>query len=434
MDNPISFCLYARKSSESDERQTMSIDSQIKEMLELAKKNNLEVKEVREESHSAKASGCRPVFNEIIKDIERGFFTGILTWAPDRLSRNAGDLGKIVDLIDQKKLIKIQTYSQSFCDNPNEKFMLMILCSQAKLENDQKSLNVKRGLRAKCELGWRPAIAPIGYVNIRIERHIELIDIDKERAPYVIKMFHRVANQGHSGRTIKEWLDMIGFKTKNDKRLSLSRIYETLKNPFYYGRFEFNGVWYDGKHTPLISKTLFDKAQKQMVTAPKEWHKRVFPFKSLCKCASCGGGITAEDKIKKMKYGNYKKHIYYHCAKHVDYHCKEPYIRESDLIKQLIANIDNIKINENLLSKSIKAEISRYHMFKSQVLQQEFRNGNLNDIEDESFDLDMDTFSPDKARSYLIHVLKSGSEEERQNILSTIKTKFTLHNRELRLA
>ena len=71
----------------------MSIDSQIKEMGDLAKKENMIIKEVRQESHSAKESGQRPVFVQLLYDIRNGVFSGILTWAPDRLSRNAGDLG-----------------------------------------------------------------------------------------------------------------------------------------------------------------------------------------------------------------------------------------------------------------------------------------------------------------------------------------------------
>jgi len=134
----IKYCLYARKSSESDERQTMSIDSQIKEMAELAKKSNLNIADIRKESHSAKISGTRPVFNQLLMDLADGKFNSILTWAPDRLSRNAGDLGMLVDLMDKGKLLQIKTFSQTFSNNPNEKFLLMILCSQAKLENDQR--------------------------------------------------------------------------------------------------------------------------------------------------------------------------------------------------------------------------------------------------------------------------------------------------------
>ena len=124
----IRYCLYARKSSESDERQAMSIESQINEMKTLAEREGYFIKEIRQESHSAKSSGLRPVFNQLLIDIRAGEFDAILTWAPDRLSRNAGDLGTLVDLMDQGKLRMIKTYSQSFTNNPNEKFLLMILC------------------------------------------------------------------------------------------------------------------------------------------------------------------------------------------------------------------------------------------------------------------------------------------------------------------
>jgi len=143
-DIKLAYCLYARKSSESDERQAMSIESQVKEMKSLAEKENIFVKDIRSESYSAKTSGTRPVFSQVIDDIKKGYFNAILTWAPDRLSRNAGDLGSLIDLMDAKKLLSIRTYSQSFSDSPNEKFLLMILCSQAKLENDNRGGQCKK--------------------------------------------------------------------------------------------------------------------------------------------------------------------------------------------------------------------------------------------------------------------------------------------------
>src|SRR6266481_4810591 len=86
----VKYCLYARKSTESEEQQVLSIDSQIKEMVQIAERDGLEIAEIRKESHSAKAVGQRDVFNELVLDIRSGKLTGILTWAPDRLSRNAG--------------------------------------------------------------------------------------------------------------------------------------------------------------------------------------------------------------------------------------------------------------------------------------------------------------------------------------------------------
>lgn len=421
------YCLYARKSSESDEKQAMSIESQINEMKTLAMRDDLFIKEIRQESHSAKSSGLRPVFNKLLIDIRAGEFDAILTWAPDRLSRNAGDLGTLVDLMDQGKLQKIQTFSQSFSNNPNEKFLLMILCSQAKLENDNRGINVKRGLRAKCEAGWRPNMAPIGYLNVINNNRISSVVFDKDRALIIKQMFHRVANKGQSGRVIKSWLDMIGFTTRSGAKLALSNIYDALKNPFYYGEFSFGGKIYKGNHQPLITKELFNKVQKQLIVPDKEWHKKLFPFRGLCKCGSCGEWITAEERYKRYKYGRVKKYIYYHCGRHINYDCDEPYITEEDLIQQLIAHIDNIRLDEKILTNQLKEEIDRFHSLRGEVLHQEFLTGNLNQFDyPQKIPLDKDM-----AKDYLLHVLKAGSAEDRIRVLTAVKTRFSLHNREL---
>lgn len=187
----VKYCLYARKSTESEERQVLSIDSQIKEMLQLAEREGLEIVTMKRESHSAKETGQRPVFNEIVDEIKQGKFNGILTWAPDRISRNAGDLGKVIDLMDGNYLQDIRTYGQRFTNSPNDKFMLMILCSQAKLENDNRGINVKRGLRTRCEMGLWVGTAPLGYLN---QKHMDKkgqVIVDPQRAPIIKKMFEK---------------------------------------------------------------------------------------------------------------------------------------------------------------------------------------------------------------------------------------------------
>jgi len=425
MQEKLKYCLYARKSSESDERQTMSIDSQIKEMLTLAKREQINVVETKRESHSAKASGARPLFVEILKEIREEKYNAILTWAPDRLSRNAGDLGSLVDLMDQGKLLKIQTYSQSFTNSPNEKFLLMILCSQAKLENDNRGVNVKRGLKAKCEMGIRPGYAPIGYLNIMKNDRIREIIVDEERAPFVTQMFEKVGNEHYSGRMIKRWLDRIGFTTRSGKQLALSKIYATLKNSFYYGEFEFSGTLYKGSHKPLISHDLFMKVQRQLITSPKTWKKNGYGFRGICTCGRCGAQVIPEEKHKKLKYGGEATYIYYHCTRTVDYDCDEPYITEQDLIAQLLNLLPKIKIDEAKITKQIKNDIERFHKLRSEVLHQEYLSGNLEEFE-------LSAVKPENtemAKTYLEHILKTGSTSDRQQILSCLKTKFILKDR-----
>jgi DNA invertase Pin-like site-specific DNA recombinase len=302
-DNKLTYCLYARKSSESDERQAMSIDSQINEMRALAEAEGLNIVCEKHESHSAKDSGQRPLYNEMLGELANGKYNAILTWAPDRLSRNAGDLGSIVDLMDQHKLLHIRTYSQTFTNSPNEKFLLMILCSQAKLENDNKSINVKRGIRTKCEMGWRPGTAPLGYINRSFGGVTDIIP-DPERSEIITEMFHKAA-QGWSGRKLKAWLDEQNITTRTGKTVPVSSVLAMLVNPFYYGRFQYpegaGNPWYTGAHKPLVSKELWDEVQQSRGDYKGVWGSKQFAFRGLLKCGRCGAEVTAQEKMKLIK-------------------------------------------------------------------------------------------------------------------------------------
>jgi DNA invertase Pin-like site-specific DNA recombinase len=413
----VRYCLYARKSTESEERQILSIESQVKEMLQLAEKEGLEIVDIRRESHSAKDSGQRPVFKEILEDIKKEKFNGILTWAPDRLSRNAGDLGSLVDLMDQKLLLGIRTYGQTFNNSPNEKFLLMILCSQAKLENDNKSINVKRGLRTKCEMGLRPGVPPIGYLNERhMDRNCQAI-IDPERAPIIKKMFEKVAYEKWSGRKIYNWLKFdINLRSITGKKgITLGNIYLILQNTFYYGVFEYplkSGNFYTGKHEPIITKELFDMVQQQVKSQVIKSEGKEFAFTKLMTCGLCGSGISADEKFKKLKDGSVNRHVYYICSKSKDRNCKCSNINEEDLLKQFEQLIDKIDLDEIGIKERIKVEVGRFKKFQKFVL------GNSDKIEIADIDI----------RNYAKYILREGLILEKRELLSCLKGKITLRN------
>ncbi|MGI6423087.1 MAG: recombinase family protein [Candidatus Dojkabacteria bacterium] len=427
--NELKYVLYARKSSESDERQAMSIDGQLMEMKEKAKREKINIVETITESHSAKETGQRPQFNNLLDNIYKGKYNAIITWAPDRLSRNAGDLGRIVDLMDQGKLELINCHSQTFSNNPNEKFLLMILCSQAKLENDNRGINVKRGHRNKCMIGIRPGPAPIGYVNNMKANRISSVEFDKDRAPIVKEMFERVGYEGHSGRMVKKWLERIKFKTPRGCTMSLGRVYATLKNPFYYGEFHFGGHWYKGTYQPLISKQLFDKVQIQLETYPKQWNKQVFPFKSICKCGNCGSGITAEIKYRVLKSTKVNTHVYYHCCQSKDLDCREPYITEEELISQLISYLPQMRIDKRYLIKEFNDEIKRVNNMRKVIENSKYMGVELTPHRVSG--VEKTNITETMIRNYLLHILQFGNPQERLRILEGIKSRFILSNRRI---
>jgi len=417
------YCLYARKSSERDELQALSVDSQVKEMLDMADRDGINVVDTYRESHSAKDSGQRPVFMQLISDLRSKKFNGILTWAPDRLSRNAGDLGSLVDLMDQGLLEEIRTHGQNFRNSPNEKFLLMILCSQAKLENDNRGLNVKRGLRAKCEMGYRPGVAPLGYLNNKFaDKGQKKVELDPVRAPIIKQMFERSA-AGESGHKIMRWMNTkTDFTTRSGKKIVLSMIYRILRDTYYYGKFEYprgSGQWYMVNHESITTKDVFDRAQENLTVAPKRKPgTQEFDFTRMIQCGSCGSGVTAEEKFKHLSDGTVRRYVYYHCSKGKRIPCDEPYIREEDLLTQLLQLIDEIEIDEMCVHEQLSSELERYKKFMIGVLQV---NGGIKAPE-----IDI--------RSYAKYVLQDGTREEKRSVLLCLRSKLQLSNQKIELS
>ena len=414
----LKYCLYARKSSESDERQAMSIDSQLAEMRALAENEGLNVVCELQESHSAKDSGQRPVYNQMLAGIMNGEYNAILTWAPDRLSRNAGDLGAIVDLMDQKQLLHIRTYSQTFTNSPNEKFLLMILCSQAKLENDNKSINVKRGIKAKCEMGWRPGTAPLGYINRSFGGVTDIIP-DPDRADIITEMFHKAA-QGWSGRRLKEWIDGEGITTRNGHKVPVSSILAMLINPFYYGEFQYpegpGNPWYKGAHKPLISKELWNEVQQSRGVYKGQWGSKQFAFRGLLQC-SCGAEVTAQDKIKLIKRsGEYKRFVYYNCTRKVDRNCKEKYINE-ELLCELLEPLIEKGVRKIHVTTKLQAKIDKHYTVTQNILKQ--------------YKIEQVPAKP--LVEYARYVLRGGSEAEKTALADGIINKVSVKNGTLRI-
>lgn len=384
-------------------------------MLQLADREGLEIVAMKRESHPAKETGQRPVFNEIAEEIASGKYNGILTWAPDRISRNAGDLGKIVDLMDAGKLLEIRTYGQKFSNNPNEKFLLMILGSQAKLENDNRGVNVKRGLRTRCEMGLWPTSPPTGYLTQKLmDRKCQLIQ-DPERAPIIRQMFEKMAHEKWSGRKIHQWLKFdINFKTVGNKNLALSNIFRILQNSFYYGAFEYpdkSGNWYQGKHEPIITKELFDKVQAQLKRDNIIRQSKEFAFTKLMVCGLCGSMISAEEKYKQLKDGTTAKYIYYGCGRSKDRHCKNPYLREEELVEQLIALLDKVDLSETAVRVKFEEELKRHNKFHRAVL-------GMKGKADAHHEIDL--------RDYAKYVLREGSNEEKRELMGCFKSRIAV--------
>lgn len=309
------YVLYARKSSESEDRQVQSIDDQTRIMRDMATSRGLTIVEEVTESHSAKDPGKRPGFEQVVTLIEQGHADAILCWHVNRLTRNPIDAGRLSWLLQTEKLRAIQTSDRAFLPSDNV-LLFSIETGVATQDILTMKKNVRRGTESKLSKGWAPYRAPEGYRNNLYDHTIEP---DPERFESIQRAWQLLISGTHTvsqvWRTLNEkW----GYKTRpthrgGDKPLARTVAYKMFSNPFYAGYFPYDGELFVGSHVPMITLAEFEMAQMHIrgQVGKAHRHKHLFAYAGLMTCGTCGKTVTAEVQGGRHRRGRY---VYYHCA------------------------------------------------------------------------------------------------------------------------
>ena len=344
------YFLYARKSTDVEDKQVLSIEAQITELRAYAKQEKLEIIEELIEKQSAKVPG-RPIFDSMLNRIEESDANGIIAWNPDRLARNSVDGGKVIYLLDTGKIASLK-FPTFWCDNTSQgKFMLNIAFGQSKYYVDSLSENTKRGLRQKVRRGEYPGPAPIGYIN---DSRTKTVIVDRKKSNVIKAAFELYAEGNSRLEDISNFLAKNGIKSKENNPIHIDRSKFILSNPFYTGLFRYSGEIHEGKHVPIISKKIFDKVQEVLKRRGRPHYKtknEPQPYCGLLFC-KCGMMITAETKIKKQKNGNIHNYVYYRCTrKSKTIKCREPFVRQEVLDKQISSLLKNFSLKSEWAEK-----------------------------------------------------------------------------------
>lgn len=341
--------IYCRKSSEDDNRQILSIGSQESEMSKVADRFTLKIDKIYHESMTAKAPG-RPVFGEMMAFVEKHKDCTILVWKLDRLARNPVDEGKIKWLLQQGIIKQIKTPDRDY--NPEDNVLIAsVEFGMANQYIRDLRQNVMRGNRTKLERGGWPNMAPFGYSNNKADRSIV---VNPTTASAVQKIFELYASGKYSLKEVKKLIYEQGFRTKKEKQISMGNIHRILKNPFYYGVMIKDGIHYQGKHEPLISKNLFDKVDEVLHGKNHgKQQKHEFPLRGLMTCNVCGCLLTAT--LQKGKY------IYYYCTNGKGI-CtqRKKHLKEHDANVLVSDVLQVLKTDERLLDIACKANETKY--------------------------------------------------------------------------
>ena len=285
--------LYCRKSTDTEDKQMMSLDAQENELKKIAIRDGIEIVKTYRESMSAKAPG-RPLFAEMLGLISKGKADAILCWKLDRLARNPVDGGSISWMLQLNQIRSIKTHDREYLPTDNVLLMSVEFGMSNQYIRDL-SENVKRGNREKLRRGEWPNRAPYGYKN---DKNTKTLVIVRSQADRVREAYELYATGKYGMAELARKL--------NFGKSSLAYI---LSRSMYYGVMERDGEFFPGIHKPIITKELFDRVQQikngVTVTKPRP-QKLFFPYRGFMKCAECGCQLTAT-----RKKGRYD---YYYCT------------------------------------------------------------------------------------------------------------------------
>ena len=362
--------IYARVSSKDQKRDGFSIPAQKKLLREYALEKGFTVIRTFEEAETAKRAG-RKKFREMLQFLsENKDIKDILVEKTDRLYRNFRDyteldseqMGLSIHLVKEGVILSKDSKS-------SEKFIHAIKVVVAKNYIDNLSEEVRKGQGEKASQGIWPSCAPIGYLN-KLDDHTVIPDPLK--APLIKKAFELASNGLFTLSKLKQTLYQEGLRSaRAGRELGKEAMARVLKNPIYYGTFSWKGTLYQGKHTPLISKQLFDKVQEAMgfVQKPK-LTKHNFTYSGFLTCGHCGCAITAEQKRKKSGL----THVYYHCTNGKGTCENVVFLREEILAEAFGKALDNIQMKPDVV------EWTRQALLESSQDEQVFREAAIKNL------------------------------------------------------
>lgn len=349
--------IFARVSTKEQEPGA-SLDAQKAAMEDYCVKKGLKIVNKYRVIESS-TNGKRVVFHEMLDFVRKQKNkTAIVVHCIDRFQRRFNECVEVETLLLDDK-IDIHFCKEGLILTKNSssadimRWDMGILSGKMYVANLRD--NVNRGMEYKWSNGEYQTKSPVGYLNIpKTKTTPANIILDPERAPLVKKMFEMYATGCYSIKSLQQFakeMNLCSIRSKNHKPLGRETIWNTLKNPFYYGEMKIRGEIMPHKYEPIISKALFEQVQeilsgKNTIMPIREYGGISFAFRKLIKCAECGGTISSEQHFKKSG----RKYTYLRCT-HPKGCCHQGLVSELQLLKQLDDEVfSKIRLNANIIN------------------------------------------------------------------------------------
>ena len=246
--------IYARYSS--DKQTENSILGQVRECKVFAEKEGIEVINIyKDEAISGRTAIKRPAFLKMISDAEKHMFDCIIVWKGDRFSRSRADAAKYKS--ELKKLgIRVLSATEANVTGPEAVLMDGINEAFAEYFSVELAAKVERGMTQNAIDGrYNGGRTTLGYKVVN-----GVVMLDEEIAPIIKEFFELYADDVYSVPQIMEIFDRKGYKY-NGHPFKRSTLFRAIRNPRYYGHYEFKGTVNDNIYPAIVSKETWEKAR-----------------------------------------------------------------------------------------------------------------------------------------------------------------------------
>lgn len=340
--------IYARYSS-SNQREE-SIEAQVRECKEYAKKNGMIVLDIYADSAISGTTDKRPEFQRMMADSDKKLFEGVIMYTLDRFARNRYDSAMYKYRL-KKNGVKVFYAKQEIPDTPEGIMLESILEGYAEYYSENLARNVKRGLKENAIKGisiGNPG-RPFGYDISPQNTYI----INEKEAYYVKQMFLKYA-QGDSITDITRYLNSENVKSKRGNDMTISSVLTILKNCKYLGVFRYMDT--ELKIPSIVTEELFNKVQERIQNS----HKHVkgkkpaveYPLSTKLICGYCGSSMVGTSG--KSKKG--KLYCYYVCYNQRIKKCnKKP--EKKEVIEQIVYDAITDKVLTKDTIKKIASKV-----------------------------------------------------------------------------
>ena len=334
------YVAYIRVSTPKQGERGSSLQEQKAAIDAYARRHDLGIAEWFEEQETAAKRG-RPIFNRMMKVLEKGQAVGVITHKIDRSARNLRDWAALGELVDRGVELHFAHESIDLSSRGGRlsaDIQAVVAADYVRNLRDE----VRKGFYGRLKQGFYPLPAPVGYLD---QGRAVAKAIDPLRGPLVATAFRLYATGEWSLDTLRGEMHERGLRSRAGATITRSGLSTILNNPFYVGliRMRKCGEVFQGLHAPLIGKDVFDRVQELL--RGKCRHRTTylrFRYQRMLSCASCGYRLVAERR---------KGHVYYRCH---TVSCPETAVREEAVDEALCRSAAPFALTDEECAAALK--------------------------------------------------------------------------------